>query len=49
MVEIDGHRIANERVGVGPALVLLHGYVGDGASTWRPQLGALSDDFTVIA
>src|SRR5688500_18459631 len=49
MVEIDGYRIAYERVGAGPALVLLHGYVGDGASTWGPQLGELSDDFTVIA
>jgi pimeloyl-ACP methyl ester carboxylesterase len=49
MVEIDGCRVAYERVGAGPAVVLLHGYVGDGASTWRPQLDALSDDFTVIA
>ena len=49
MVEIDGYRVAYERVGAGPPLLLLHGYVGDGASTWWPQLDALSDDFTVIA
>ena len=34
MVEIDGYRVAYERVGAGPPLLLLHGYVGDGASTW---------------
>jgi pimeloyl-ACP methyl ester carboxylesterase len=34
-VEVDGLQIAYERVGSGPALVLLHGYVGDGPSTWR--------------
>jgi pimeloyl-ACP methyl ester carboxylesterase len=48
-VDVDGLRIAYERTGRGPALVLLHGYVGDGATTWRPQLDALSDDFTVVA
>jgi hypothetical protein len=35
MVEVDGVHIAYERVGSGPALVLLHGYVGDGPTTWR--------------
>jgi pimeloyl-ACP methyl ester carboxylesterase len=49
MVEVDGLRIAYEREGSGPALVLLHGYVGDGATTWRRQLDGLSDEFTVIA
>jgi pimeloyl-ACP methyl ester carboxylesterase len=29
--------------------VLLHGYVGDGPTTWRPQLDGLSDEFTVVA
>jgi pimeloyl-ACP methyl ester carboxylesterase len=48
-VDVDGLRIAYERAGDGPPLVLLHGYVGDGPSTWRPQLDALSDAFTVVA
>jgi pimeloyl-ACP methyl ester carboxylesterase len=48
-IDVDGLRIAYERVGSGPPLVLLHGYVGDGPTTWRPQLDALSDRFTVIA
>jgi pimeloyl-ACP methyl ester carboxylesterase len=48
-VEVDGLQIAYERVGSGPALVLLHGYVGDGPSTWRRQLDGLSDEFTVVA
>jgi len=49
MVELDGFRIAYERAGSGPALVLLHGYVGDGPTTWRRQLDGLSDEFTVVA
>jgi pimeloyl-ACP methyl ester carboxylesterase len=49
VVEVDGLQIAYERVGSGPALVLLHGYVGDGPTTWRPQLDGLSDEFTVVA
>jgi pimeloyl-ACP methyl ester carboxylesterase len=49
MVEVDGLQIAYERAGSGPALVLLHGYVGDGPTTWRRQLDGLSDEFTVIA
>jgi pimeloyl-ACP methyl ester carboxylesterase len=48
-VEVGGLRIAYERAGAGPPLVLLHGYVGDGPTLWRPQLDTLSDDFTVIA
>ena len=48
-VDVDGLRIAYERVGSGPPLVLLHGYVGDGATTWRRQLDGLSDEFTVVA
>jgi pimeloyl-ACP methyl ester carboxylesterase len=48
-VEVDGLQIAYERVGSGPALVLLHGYVGDGPTTWRRQLDGLSDEFTVVA
>jgi pimeloyl-ACP methyl ester carboxylesterase len=49
MEMVEGLQIAYERVGSGPALVLLHGYVGDGPTTWRRQLDELSDDFTVIA
>jgi pimeloyl-ACP methyl ester carboxylesterase len=49
MVEVYGLQIAYERVGSGPALVLLHGYVGNGPTTWRGQLDGLSDEFTVVA
>jgi pimeloyl-ACP methyl ester carboxylesterase len=49
MLEVGGLRIAYERAGNGPPLVLLHGYVGDGPTTWRPQLDGLSDEFTVVA
>jgi pimeloyl-ACP methyl ester carboxylesterase len=48
-VEVDGLQIAYERAGSGPALVLLHGYVGDGPATWRRQLDGLCDEFTVVA
>jgi pimeloyl-ACP methyl ester carboxylesterase len=49
MIDVDGLRIAYERAGDGPPLLLLHGYVGDGATTWRRQIEALSDEFTVVA
>jgi pimeloyl-ACP methyl ester carboxylesterase len=49
MVEVDGLRVAYERAGTGPPLVLLHGYVGDGPTLWRRQLDELSDEFTVVA
>jgi pimeloyl-ACP methyl ester carboxylesterase len=48
-VDLDGLRIGYHRAGSGPPLVLLHGYVGDGAVTWRRQLDGLPDEFTVIA
>jgi pimeloyl-ACP methyl ester carboxylesterase len=48
-VEVDAMRIAYERVGHGPPVILLHGYVGDGTATWRRQLDELSDEFTVVA
>jgi pimeloyl-ACP methyl ester carboxylesterase len=48
-VDVEGLRVAYERVGTGPAVVLLHGYVGDGATTWRRQLDELSDEFTMVA
>ena len=48
-IEVDGLGIAYERAGHGPPLVLLHGYVGDGPTTWRRQLDGLCDEFTVVA
>lgn len=48
-IDVAGLRIAYERAGTGPPLLLLHGGVGDGGGTWRAQIDALSDDFTVIA
>jgi pimeloyl-ACP methyl ester carboxylesterase len=48
-VEVAGLRIAYERAGHGPPLVLVHGFVGDAHGTWGQQLEALSDDFTVVA
>jgi pimeloyl-ACP methyl ester carboxylesterase len=47
-VEVGGLRIAYQRVGDGPPLVLLHGALCD-SRDWRPQLDALSDEFTVVA
>jgi pimeloyl-ACP methyl ester carboxylesterase len=38
-----------QREGRGPPVVMVHGYVGDGPSTWQPQLDALADEFDVIA
>jgi pimeloyl-ACP methyl ester carboxylesterase len=49
VVEVDGLDVAYERVGEGPPVVLLHGYVGDGSATWRRQLDTFADEFTVIA
>jgi pimeloyl-ACP methyl ester carboxylesterase len=48
-IEVDGLRIGYERAGEGPLLLLLHGYVGDGPTTWGPQLDGLADEFTVVA
>jgi pimeloyl-ACP methyl ester carboxylesterase len=48
-IEAGGLRIAYERAGAGPPLVLVHGYVGDGPVTWRRQIDELSDEFTVVA
>ena len=49
MIEVGGLRIAYERAGDGPPMLLLHGYVGDGWTTWRRQIEGLSDEFTVVA
>ncbi len=48
MIDVDGVRIAYELAGDGPPLVLLHGYVADGPTTWRRQIDALADEFTVV-
>ena len=48
-VDVAGLRIAYERAGTGPAVVLLQGFVADGPTTWRRQIDALSDEFTVVA
>jgi pimeloyl-ACP methyl ester carboxylesterase len=45
---VNGLSVAYQRVGSGPALVLLHGFSLDSRS-WHPQLEGLSDSFTVIA
>lgn len=48
-IEVGGLRIAFERRGEGPALVLLHGGYGLDSRQWRRQLDGLSDEFTVVA
>lgn len=48
-VDVDGLTISYERAGSGPPIVLLHGYVGDGPSVWRPQIEGLSAEYTVVA
>jgi pimeloyl-ACP methyl ester carboxylesterase len=48
-VEVDGLRIGYVRSGAGPPLVLLHGYVGDAATTWEPQIAEFADEFDVVA
>jgi hypothetical protein len=48
-IDVAGLRIAYERAGHGPPLVVLHGYVGDSLGTWRHQIDGLSDEFTVVA
>ena len=49
VIEVDGLRIAYERAGAGPPLILLHGYVGDGPATWRQQIEGFCGEFTVVA
>lgn len=48
-IEVRGLRIAYERAGSGPPVVLLHGFVGDARSTWSRQIDNLSDEYTVVA
>ena len=47
-IEVEGLRIAYERAGEGPPLLLLHGGLSD-SREWRRQLEELSDEFTVVA
>lgn len=47
-IEAAGLRIAFERAGDGPPLVLLHGLPGD-RRLWRRQLDSLADEYTVVA
>ena len=47
-IEVGGLRVAFERRGEGPPLVLLHGWPTN-SREWRRQLDALSDEFTVVA
>lgn len=47
-VQIGDLRIVYERAGKGRPLVLIHGWLSD-HEAWRPQLDALSDEFTVVA
>jgi pimeloyl-ACP methyl ester carboxylesterase len=48
-VDVGGLTVAYERAGRGPPVVLAHGFVGDGRSTWGSQIEALSDELGVIA
>jgi pimeloyl-ACP methyl ester carboxylesterase len=45
---VGTQRVVYRQAGRGPALVLLHGFLFD-SRVWRPQLEALSADFTVLA
>ncbi|HUF54443.1 MAG TPA: alpha/beta hydrolase [Dehalococcoidia bacterium] len=45
---VNGIRIAYQRAGSGPPLVLLHGFICD-SRAWGPQIDDLSGDFDVIA
>ncbi len=49
VVDVQGLRIAYHRAGQGEPVVLLHGFVGDGWSTWHRQISDLADDFDVVA
>jgi aminoacrylate hydrolase len=46
-IEVPGARIAYERIGQGPAVLLIQG-VGVAGSGWRPQVSGLSNHYTLI-
>jgi len=48
IVQANGLEIAYERVGEGPPLVFVHGAAED-SRIWRSQLGAMADEFAVVA
>ena len=48
-VDVDGLTIAYLRAGDGPPLLLLHGGVSDGPTTWWNQIDEFAHDHTVIA
>jgi pimeloyl-ACP methyl ester carboxylesterase len=45
-VSTDGTEIAGRVLGAGPALVLVHGGIGDGENAWDAMLPHLTDRFT---
>lgn len=47
-IEVSGRRIAYQRRGAGPPLVLLHGGLSDSRG-WRVEIERFSDEFDVVA
>ena len=48
-IGVAGLRVGFRRACSGPPVVLLHGGFGFDSRSWRPQLEALADEFTVVA